>query len=112
MPEEVTSELSERLTELFVLSAALYFAGLRQTGHEDQQIVLHRVSKDLIEITPSPGEENEASLKLLRDGLCDAADMATSAGLGQIAEALKHRAVSVSGLLDDVMGSAWDERSG
>ena len=111
MSDTMTSELSERVSELFLLSAALYFAGLQGNAEKEEETVLHDVSKQLIDLASSPNDLNEARLKLLSDGLCDAADLAISADLVQIATALKARAKAVAGLLNEVLGSVWDENT-
>ena len=108
--DQFTSELSERLSELFVLSAALYFAELGQTGDTaaPKSKMLHDIAWDLAVINTSPGSQEEARTKLLRDGLEDAAELAETAGSQEIATTLHNRAQALSVVFEQIETNPWN----
>jgi len=100
-------DLSERLTELFVLSAALYFEDAPRPGAPptSRQRALHETASLLMALTPATvrGEATEAGrsdggLRSLIDGLGDAAELASAGAHPALGTELAAQADVLAGL--------------
>lgn len=101
MPPNNATDLSERVAELFVLTASLYFSGSPNPdpSASPRDVALHDAARFLLALNAPPAPGEAALLRGLVDGLRDAAAHAHGASRHDLATALYSRAEAVAGLI-------------